>query len=310
MILNKLAISLLLAALIGAALFWRLRMVEAASEAAAPPIGQFLTVNGAQVHVLVKGSGPDLVLIHGAGGNLRDFTLGLLDTLAENHRVIAFDRPGLGWSDAIPNGTDIPTQTRHLRAAAAALNVQTPLILAHSFGGAVALAWAEQSPDTRALVIVSGATMPFPRDVASWYRLTGGPLGPLVRPFITLLASPARVQASLEGTFAPNPVPEGYAEQIGAGLTTRRETLAQNGAQVLAMKENLITMLPSYPGLALPVELLHGTADTTVPLAIHAQPLSQILPNAALTVFEDTGHMLHHAHPQAVLDAVTRAAQR
>jgi len=322
MILNKLALSLLLLALISAAVMWRLRVVEAASEAAAQPLGQFLTVNGAQVHALVKGNGPDLVLLHGAGGNLRDFDLGLIDRLTPHYRVIAFDRPGLGWSDAIPNGTDIPTQARHLRAAAAQLGVKTPIVLGHSFGGAVAMAWALQAQeakvdtaadaaaDAAALVIIAGATMPFPGEVARWYHLTGGAFGWAVNPLITLLASPTRVDSSLEATFSPDPVPAGYAGHIGTGLTTRRKTLAQNGAQVLAMKENLITLLRTYPNLPLPVELLHGLADTTVPAKIHAEPLSKILPNAHLTLFPNTGHMLHHAHAQAVVDAINRAAQR
>jgi pimeloyl-ACP methyl ester carboxylesterase len=310
MILYKLATSLLLFALLAglaaALMLWRVRAIEAAANDAAPPIGQILTVGGAQVHALVQGTGPDLVLIHGAGGNLRDFTLGLMDELAKTHRVIAFDRPGLGWSDAIANGTDIAAQARHLRAAAAQLDVTTPIVLGHSFGGAVALAWASQAPDTRGLVLVSGATMPFPGETAQWYHLTGGPLGPVINPFITLLATDSRVKSSLVDTFAPNPVPETYAARIGAGLTTRRKTLAQNGAQVLAMKENLITMLPGYPELTLPVEVLHGRTDTTVPPQIHAIPLSKILPNARLTLFSDTGHMLHHAHPGAVIDAVNR----
>ena len=310
MILNKLALSLLVAALLAAAFLWRLRSIEAASEASAPPIGQFLTVNGAQLHVLVKGTGPDLVLIHGAGGNLRDFDLDLIDRLTPDYRVIAFDRPGLGWSDPIPNGTDIPTQARHLITAANQLGVKTPILLGHSFGGGVALAWAQQAPDTRAAVIVAGATMPFPGDVAQWYHLTGGMFGPLVRPFITLLASPSRVEASLKETFAPNAVPPGYADHIGAGLTTRRKTLAQNGAQVLALKDNLAAMSQTYASLTLPVEILHGTADTTVRADIHAQPLAAILPNARLTLIEGAGHMLHHANPQAVVDAIHRAATR
>lgn len=309
MISQKLALSLLLAALIGATLLWRVRAVEAASETAAPPIGQFLTVNGAKVHALVKGAGPDLVLLHGAGGNLRDFTLGLIDELAKTHRVIAFDRPGLGWSDPIPNGTDIPTQARHLLAAAAQLDVTSPIVLGHSFGGGVAMAWALHSPDTRALVIVAGATMPFPGDVARWYHLTGGAFGPVINPAITLLATPTRVKSSLQATFAPAPVPQDYATQIGAGLTTRHQTLARNGAQVLALNDNLKQLAPDYPRLTLPVEILHGLADTTVRADIHAVPLANTLANAHLTLIDGAGHMLHHAHRDKVVAAVTRLSQ-
>ena len=51
---------------------------ERAAEAAAGPLGQFVTVDGIRVHALIRGAGPDLVLLHGASGNLRDF-LPLID---------------------------------------------------------------------------------------------------------------------------------------------------------------------------------------------------------------------------------------
>ena len=314
MIYRKLATSLTLAALLlgGAALTgWRLNAVEAASEAQYPALGKLITVDGKRLHVLVKGTGPDLVLLHGAGGNLRDFDLDLIDRLTPHYRVTAFDRPGLGLSDRIENGTDLPAQARHLAQAADQLGIRNPIVLGHSFGGGVAMAWALNRPDTtRALVIVAGATMPFPGAVARWYHLTGGSLSRLINPAITLLASPARVQASLDATFAPDPVAPGYASHIGAGLTTRRKALAEDAAQVLALKANLLTMSPSYPSLTLPVEILHGSADTTVRPEIHGLPLSKTLPNAHFTLIEGAGHMPHHSHPEAIVDAIARAARR
>ncbi|MFN5826119.1 MAG: alpha/beta hydrolase, partial [Rhodobacterales bacterium] len=46
---------------------------RAAAEAAYPPTGTILRVNGRAVHADVSGTGPDVVLIHGASGNTRDF---------------------------------------------------------------------------------------------------------------------------------------------------------------------------------------------------------------------------------------------
>jgi pimeloyl-ACP methyl ester carboxylesterase len=69
-------------------------------------------------------------------------------------------------------------------------------------------------------------------------------------------------------------------------------------------------MSEEYPNLTLPVEILHGAADTIVPARIHAIPLSQRLPDAALTLLPDAAHMPHHTHPEAVIDAIHRAATR
>ena len=63
-----------------------------------PPEGQILDVGGVPVHAVVRGTGPDVVLIHGASGNTRDFTFDLVDRLADTYRVIVMDRPGLGYT--------------------------------------------------------------------------------------------------------------------------------------------------------------------------------------------------------------------
>mgnify|MGYP003110546035 FL=1 len=103
----RLAIKLLLALLLGLALLtalvqWRAARHEARAEASHPPEGEIITVDGLPVHAKVIGNGPDLVLIHGASGNLRDFTMGFAERLSDRYRVIMFDRPGMGYTARLP----------------------------------------------------------------------------------------------------------------------------------------------------------------------------------------------------------------
>jgi hypothetical protein len=105
MTLPRLAASLLIvAATLAGVTHWRASAREAAAEAAYPPTGAFLTVDGLRLHYEVKGQGPDLVMIHGASGSLRDLTFSLRDRLTDRYRVIVIDRPGLGHSDSLPCG--------------------------------------------------------------------------------------------------------------------------------------------------------------------------------------------------------------
>jgi pimeloyl-ACP methyl ester carboxylesterase len=283
---------------------------EAAAEAAFPPLGRRIAVGGGAVHALTRGEGPDVVLIHGAGGNLRDFAFGLMPRLAAGFRVTAFDRPGLGWSDDRPGSSDPARQAEVLRAAARALGIVRPVVLGHSYGGAVAMAWALDDPDgTRGLCLVAGATMPWEGGLDAWYHLTGTALGgALVVPAITAYATAAQAEAALAATFAPDPVPPGYREGIGIGLTLRRASLRANGRQVRALLGHVRAMSPRYGGLAVPVELLHGRADTTVAARVHSEPLARILPRARLTLIDGAGHMPHHIHPDLVVAAVRRLA--
>jgi pimeloyl-ACP methyl ester carboxylesterase len=310
MTLPRLAASLLIAAIgLAGVTHWRASAREVAAEANFPPSGEFVTVDGLRLHYEIAGQGPDLVLIHGASGSLRDLTFSLRDQLTDRYRVIAVDRPGLGHSDPLPD-TSLAAQARFIKASMAQLGVTEPIVLGQSYGGAVALAWAlEGGP--QALVLVGSPSMPWPGKLDLWYRVTATPVGrALAVPLASAYVPESYVRSATAAVFAPDPVPPGYDAFLGSPLTLRRTTLATNVTQVNTLRAELVTMEPRYPTLTLPVELVHGTDDTIVPLHIHSDPLSRLLPNARLTVIDGAGHMPHHAHADTVIAAIDRAALR
>jgi pimeloyl-ACP methyl ester carboxylesterase len=315
MIWPKLAVSLLLiaAVLAGFAVYvlHRAASRDTALLATHPPTGQILTVNGLRVQVLIAGAGPDLILIHGASGNARDVTLALANRLTKDHRVIAFDRPGLGHSDPLPDDS-LAAQALHLSAAALQLGISNPLVVGQSYGGSVALAWALHSPlKPRALVLIASPSLPWPGPLDIWYRLNNTALGAaLLIPLATAFVSDTYINASIEGIFRPALAPPGYAKAIDAPMTLRRSALRANLSQVNALRAQLVDMEPLYARLALPIEIIHGSADTIVPLHIHSRPFSALHQNAHLTVIDGAGHMPHYSHPDVVIAAIARAALR
>jgi len=278
-----------------------------------PPEGQFLDVNGIRVHYVTKGQGPDIVLIHGASGNLRDFTFSLVDKLAGHYRVTAFDRPGLGYTDRInPDGTTIIQQANLLADAADRLGLSKPVVLGHSYGGAVALAWAvERHDELSALVLLAAASNPWDSDLSLFYKVTSSDLGAAtVVPAITALTPNAIVQEAIDGVFAPQEPPAGYDDHIGAPLTLRRESMRANAMQRANLLGEITDLYTQYGKIDVPTEIVHGDADTTVGLSIHSIPLSRQIKGANLTVLEGVGHMPHHVAEPQVIDAIDRAARR
>jgi pimeloyl-ACP methyl ester carboxylesterase len=86
--------------------------------------------------------------------------------------------------------------------------------------------------------------------------------------------------------------------------------LRLNARQLTALKGYIRDMVPRYPDLAMPVELLHGDADTIVGLDLHSRALATQLPQARLTVLPGIGHMPHHAAQADLVAAVERVAAR
>lgn len=287
------------------------RANELRAMAAYPPEGQILTIDGYQMHAVVRGQGPDLVLIHGSSGSTRDFTFSMMDKLSADYRVIAIDRPGLGYSQAIDNPT-IFHQAELLQKTAAELGADQPIVMGQSYGGSVALAWAVNHPDNiSALVPVATPSLPWSTPLSRFYKLTSHPiLGPLIIPILTAWVPNSYVNNEVNAVFAPQSAPEGYAAHFGPGLTLRRSALTANAQQRAGLLMEIQTLSKLYNQITVPIELVHGEADTTVGASIHSIPLAPQIKDANLTTLPGIGHMPHHSAEQAVIDAIHRAAAR
>ncbi len=292
---------------------WQATRQEAKAESQFPPSGKFVTVDTHRVHYVQAGTGPDVILIHGASGNLRDWTFDAVGRLSDRYRVTAFDRPGLGYTDRInETGASITQQADLLSQAAAQLGISDPIVVGQSYGGAVALAWAVDFPDRlSALVLLAAASNPWTSDLPGFYKLTSSNvLGPLVIPLLTAWVPNSKVRTALDEIFAPQHPPAGYLDHIGAGLTLRRASLRENALQRANLLEEITGIHPRYGAISVPVEILHGDIDTTVGLHIHSVPLSGQIPNAVLTPLEGIGHMPQHAATAQMDAAIDRAAAR
>src|SRR5512132_4332188 len=124
-----------------------------------PPTGRFIDVAGVKLHFLERGSGTPVVLLHGNGVLAQDFVgSGVLEHLAAHHRVVAFDRPGFGFSERPRNRTWTPeAQADLLRSAFERLRIERPVVVGHSWGTLVALALALNHPErVHGLLLLSG----------------------------------------------------------------------------------------------------------------------------------------------------------
>lgn len=292
---------------------WRVASRHTETLRAFPPEGQFVEVDGHPVHYVQQGSGPDLVLIHGASGNTRDFTFSLVDQLTDHYRVTVFDRPGLGHTPRLAaRGVTLADQADLLAGAATALDLRQPIVLGQSFGGAVAMAWALRHPDQPgAIVNVAGATYPWVGTLDQLYANLAKPvIGPVLAHLIAGWVSDTYVDNAVRGVFRPQSAPQGYADHFGPSLVLRPRSAMANAQQRTDMREELREMAPRYTSLTLPIEIVHGDADDIVGLSIHSEPMARDVASARLTVLPGVGHMPHHVAQDQVIAAVDRAADR
>ncbi len=295
--------------LAGAALF-NLRLARAA-EARNPPRGRFVEAGGVALHYVESGTGPVLVLLHGNGSMTGDFaSSGLIARAARRHRVIAFDRPGFGYSTR-PRGRPMgaAAQARLIWAALDRIGVGRAVVLGHSWGASVAVAMALGAPERVAgLVLVSGYYYPTPRLDAA---LLGAPGVPVAGDVLRWTVGPWIAQAIWPGLmraiFAPAREPAKF-RLFPKELALRQSQLRAAGVESGLLVPTAARMAGSYGALRMPVAVVAGEGDRIVDTRRQSVRLHRRLRRSRLTVVPGAGHMVHQTHTGAVLAAVEEVA--
>lgn len=276
------------------------------------PVGRFVYVDGTTLHYVDRGRGPAVVLIHGNGVRLQDFIAsGLVDRLAEHHRVIAFDRPGFGYSTRPRNRPwTVAAQAAVFGSAFRLLGIERPVVLGHSFGTMVALEIALQRPaGVAGLVLLGGYYFPTMRlDVALNAPAAVPILGDVMRYTVMPVLGRLGLRLGLERLFAPLPVPDGYLPALSREMILRPVQLRASAEDASAMLPGAAALEGRYRTLTMPVAIIAGDADRIVDPVAHSQRLHDEVPGSELVRVPHTGHMVHHAVPEQVVAAIERVS--
>jgi pimeloyl-ACP methyl ester carboxylesterase len=272
-----------------------------------PPVGRFLDCDGVRLHYVERGppDAPPLLLLHGNGAMVQDFlSSGLVDLAARRFRVLCFDRPGFGYSSRPRARRWTPEAEAALfTRALARLGAARPLVLGHSWGTLVALALAHPVP-VKGLVLVAGYYFPTGRrDV--W--LTSGLAVPILGDILSFTIAPVLsallLPKLLRMIFDPRPVADSFRRGFPLPLTLRPRALRTASEESAFMVPAARRLAPSHALLRCPVAIVAADGDRLIEPE-QAPRLHAMLPRATLIYIRDAGHMVHHAAPARIMEAV------
>ncbi|MDX9687643.1 alpha/beta fold hydrolase [Halopseudomonas formosensis] len=280
-----------------------------------PPEGRFITIMGNRIHYVEQGSGPRTVLlVHGLTGVLQNFTYAMLGELARDCRVIAIDRPGSGYSKRpLRSSASLAVQADVIAGLIDALQLDRPVVVGHSLGGAVALATALRHPDKiSALALIAPLSrMPAggPPGIFASLRIRWHWLRWLFAWTLMLPLAARQRERIMQTAFGPEAVPAHFALRGGGAQAMRPSNHIAASRDLVALEPVLPRLQEGYEDLQLPVHILYGWGDRILDPQEQGRVLADQLPKGELELVEG-GHMLPLTQPQRCVEFVRRTLQQ
>lgn len=269
-------------------------MERAEPDAVALPAGmpgRLIAVGAHPVHVVERGSGPPVLLVHGFAGSTYDWEEHVLEPLADGHRAIALDLFGMGFSDrddAMSYGLDLWVE--QLRGTLDALGIERAAIAGHSMGAAVAVAFAAAHPErVERLVLVAPLV----------------PVDDRERPlFFRILQTPGAGEALL-GWRDHLPALPGFSDAYHARARAAFRIRGTRRALLRWVREgdDPARLGAAYDRVAVPTLVVAGRADDIVPWAAVEAAATRI-DGALVLPLDGAGHWLLRDEPDRVVDAM------
>jgi magnesium chelatase accessory protein len=262
---------------------------------------RFVEAGGVRWHVQVQGRGPALLLLHGTGASTHSWR-DLVPLLHDRFTVVAPDLPGHAFTSTPADGEafTLPGMARSLGALLQALDVAPALVVGHSAGAAVALRMAlDGLAAPQRVVSLNGALQPWDGLPALLFApfaklMSATPLVP--RLFAWRAQDGDAVQRLVDGTGST-------LEPAGVAWYAKlmRDPEHVGGALAMMAHWNLETLDVDLPRLALPLTLVVGSRDGTVPPE-QSRRVAARLPQSELVELPGLGHLAHEEQPQRVAD--------
>jgi proline iminopeptidase len=259
-----------------------------------------INIGDTRLHVVERGTGYPLIVLHGGPGVDHHMFGDYLDMLTDQFRLILVDQRAQGLSDLCPVSTwTLDRMARDVKSLADALELGAYAVLGHSYGAFVALQNAVDLPGVAAQTIVSSG-LPSAKYLASvWDNLAK--FEPLqLREQVTKSwerEKSVQTRAQVD-TLLHDQLPFQFRDALDPRIAEfeKRTAGGVNSPEVLRQFANAdyggIEVENRLGAVTQPVLVLAGRFDRTC-VTEGAEAMAKGLPHAEFVVFEDSAHMTY-----------------
>lgn len=221
------------------------------------PRGQLYTVNGHQMHMVCMGEGSPAVILEGGATAESLWWYRVQQQLAAHTQVCAYDRAGLGWSEAPSGPRDPLVIVDELHTLLQDAGVAGPYVVAgHSFGAVWARIYAVQYPqDVSGIILVDSTVLPSQSDYPSWKTFND-----VVQAALWAMTRTGVLRLTVSGHFQSSGYPADIAQELSA-RQARNQTFDTTYAETIAVMPAFIEAAAPAANLgSLPMAVLWAGA--------------------------------------------------
>jgi len=271
------------------------------------PKEAYVDVDNTKMRYVDAGAGPVVVMIHGNAGTVDDWDFNSMGQLCHDHRLIAIDRPGHGKSDR-PDGkaATLHYQAKLVHDTLAQLGVTRPVLVGHSWGGSLALAYAVDYPnELSAIVLLAPAAYPDKGGDQFMRAILKTPvIGDATLTVGRLLFGKSILKKELNKAFYPDSVPEDYLKYASSSWLHHKQVRATLEDE-WSLNKDLERTSKRYPEIRVPVVIVTGDQDKVVSAKDNAYRLKTSIAQSQLIELKNTGHQVPQTHPESIYNAVS-----
>ncbi|MCA0353032.1 MAG: alpha/beta hydrolase [Chloroflexi bacterium] len=278
------------------------------------PAEQQIMLNGHAIRLICMGSGSPTIVLEAGLGDGADVWGLVQPALAEQYRVCAYDRVGMGWSEAVADKADRASIAQTLHELLSQANVSAPYVLVgHSAGGLYVREYAQRYPEQVAGLVLVDSSHEQQRQRQP--QLAEDPFAimrqsmqacDVLAPFGIIRLTKLFEQS--QSTYAKLSQPA-QASITASQYQTSTCSAMDEALAAITQDLNQAQAPQSLNDLPL-VVLTRGIADSTMPVEFEQtwdslqQELAQLSSNSQHQIAETSGHYIHLDQPELVIAAV------
>lgn len=256
-------------------------LLIAAIPARAQSDNKQVEVYGQKIHYVEAGSGPNVILLHGLGGDATNWVL-TVPALASKYHVWAPDQIGFGFSDKPLIDYRVATLVDFLEGFCKKLAIDKAVVVGNSLGGWTAVAFTLAHPErVEKLVLVDSAG----------YSFANSPIKPTREMMQGLNPSTVAGAKLVLSAVLANPA---FATEAAAEKLFTEHLRKNDGYTIDRFIDSMLLGQDFVDGklgaIKVPTLVLWGRQDHLVPLA-SGQQFAKEIAGAQITVFDQCGHV-------------------